>query len=786
MKRVVSLLLANLIIIGSFTVVSADVPAWQTAIKKIITDSSGSNFMLMDVSEDGIPELFCPGGNGVVSYYYDGGTMVQAASDATIPYEFVKNVARVRDTETNKLFYMGQVMYKGKIVTYKMSFLNCAPVLEVISEESNKTGAGQFKGSSDSFVSYDDVKEKVMEYLDGFTKEHLVKAAMDLNEARRYGKRRTVERLFGRYTVFSEFSDDGAMFSANQREKIKKNVGKGDFLGFDRITVLGDDVIFVEYFVNNTSKNKQLLSYEKKYSLVSGNFDVITTYENEQEIDPDYLWSLVSPDARPSNFNPEYEKTNGFRGIDDYVTYFSSLFSGTEEINENGKKEIANFMEYAVNRCSRTEIKAINNVLTIKGSDVSIISQNAVNSMGQLVSVCKSKGIDQIRTAKTVPELVCKGLDSGKPIRVEFEEGVSSGIGQASGIRIMLDDSHGIYVNGAELSVLERDYDVFAVEFTKNEEDYSIVFTDKTNQVIPAISMPVWFVVPAISDYSSVVSSFDGGTENRGGQFDERFNHIEFSAVRSGNYQVVEEDITINDIDSVSFTANQAIRFLVSKGVLEVDRNNRFHPDENMNRYDFTKALVSMFYVTNYDAKSSYEDVPKENRYYPYVATAEAMDMSRPLENGMFGGKEAVTNEYMLLMCGKVLAEKKGYKFPDNYVEYLTFLDKSDISASAMPYIAVAVQCGLAENSGEFLPYEAVTREKGAQILYKTFTLLYDTSPVTTSFSAVVEENTDARILKDLTPLQRGIVCVLFTAVMLFGFWALSKKRKPYKKENEE
>lgn len=780
MKKVISLLLAALILYTSLTIVSADNSPWQKAIENVILNSSGNNFMLLDVSDDGIPELFCPGSNGVRSYYYDGNTMVQASSDATIPYEFVKQLVSLRDIKTNHQHYMGQAMHAGKLVTYKMSFLNCSPILEVIAEEIPKTGAGEFKGEGNEFSSYDDVADKVNEYLDGFTKDYLKRAVMTLDEVRQYGKRQTVARLFERYNIFTEFPDDTAIFTAGQREKIKKSVGNGKFLSFDKISVLNDDVIFTEYYINN-SKNKDFaFDYDKKYSLVAKNFDVINTYNTEQELDAEYLWSLVSPDAKPPNIKPDYEKTANFRGIDDYVTYFSSLLPNDEEINENGKKEIASFMEYAVNRCSRTEIKANENVLRIKASDVSIISQNAFNSMGQFQSVCKSKGVEQIRTARTIPELVCQNIDFKKPIRCEFENGISAGLKQASGIKIMLRESIGIYINTAELSVLESDREVFAVEITKNKNDYSIVFTDKTNESITDIPVPVWFIVPAASNYSSVVSSYDGGTESRGGQYDEHYKTIEFSAIRSGNYQVVEEDITINDIDSVAFSANQAIRFLVSKGILEVDRSKNFYPDNDMSRYDFTKALVNMFYTTDDSAVCSYPDVSTKNRYYPYIATAEKMGMSKPLTDDVFSGNDAVTNEYMLLICGKVLAEKKGYKFPDNYVEYLAFTDKTEISAAAMPYVAVAVQCGLVENNGKFAPESFVTREKCAQILYKTFTLLYDTSPVTTSFVTLVEDKDNVRTLKDLTPAQRGVICVLVTGLLIFGFWALSKKRKPY------
>lgn len=777
MKKIVSLILISLIIFSAMPQAFAQNTSWQEKLEKTVLDSKQSNFLLMDVSGDGIPEAFCPYGEGVSVYHYNGSNAVLAAKDAAIPFDFVKKLIRMRNKATDEAFYFGQTMHMGKNVTYKMSFVNCAPVLEIISRENPSSGDGTFKGSGATLEPCEDVSLALSRYLEGFSGEHFITASMNRSEMQLYTRKNAVKKLFERYSILASFSDDGVLFSSKQREEIKVAVGKGQFLSFDKISVLNDDVIFVEYYANNTS-GENIFSYSKRYALVSGSFELIESYSEERELDPEFLKTLFSPDKTASNFNPQYDKTASFRGIDDYVNYFSSLLSEDVQFNENAKKEIASFMEYAVNKCSRAEVKGKANVFTVKKGDVAIIAQNAVNSMGQLTSVCESKGIKQLRTAKTVPELVCVGLDFEKPVRIEFDAGVSESIGQASGIKIVLGGGICVYINAAELSVLESEIEVFAIEFTKNENDYSIVFTDKNNEDIPAILMPVWFSVPAKSNYSSVLASFDGGTENRGGQFDSRFDTIEFSAVRSGNYQVVEEDITINDIDSVSFSANQAIRFLVSKGILDVDKKNNFSPKKEMSRYDFTEALVRMFYSVDETAACTYSDVDEKSEYYPFVATAEKMGITRPQKDNEFAGSDAVTNEYMMFLCGKILAEKKGYKFPENYVEYLAFSDKTEITATAMPYIAVAVQCGLTENRGEFSPDDFVTKEEGAQVLYKTFTLLYDTSPVTTSFSAVVEQDSNTIELHDLTPIERAIVCFVLTAILILGFYILYKTRK--------
>jgi len=775
LKKIVSLLLVSLIMISLSPAAFAKNDAWEEAYNKVILNSSFTGYVLFDASGDGVPELFCNGNGKVLSYYYKDGGAVKASENSDVPFDFFENLTYAREEETNTLYFMGQATYLNKIMTYKMSFPQYIPMLEIIAEEDIKTGSGVFKGEKNTFSDSPDVETQVLEYLQGYTKEYLMKSILSSNEIYQFSRRIAARKFLSRYRVLSSFSDDSMLFSSNQREQIKKSVGMGKFLSFDRISVLSDDYIFIEFYVNNTSNHEYAFNYDKRYALVSGDYKLIQTYRRERDIAPDYLESLISAENSASNFNPDYEKTNSFRGIDDYVTYFSSILSS--DVNEKGKKEIVSFMEYAANRCSRTEIKATNNTLSVKKDTVSFVSQSAVNCMGQLESVCTSKNISQIRIPKTVPELVCSGVDITKPVRIEFETGVSKSLNQASGIRIMFDETHGIYVNTAELIVLEKEIDIFSIEFTKNKNDYSIVFTGKNNVGLTSVPMPVWFILPSRSNYASVLVSYEGGTENRGGQFDKKRGTIEFSVTHSGNYEVVEDDITINDIDSVSFSANEAIRFLVSKGILEVDRNKHFYPEASFSKYEFTKALVKMFYAENDKAKCSYPDIEKGSKYYKYVATAEELGLAYSEDDGNFNPNKAVTNEYITSICAKVLTEKKGYNFPVNYDEYISFSDKYEISEDKMPYIAVAIQCGLLQGGGAFLPKEEVTKEKGAEILYKAFMLLYDTSPVTTSFSAMGNEQNQKTEIHDLTPLARLGLCIMVTLLLVGAFFIIYKRK---------
>lgn len=778
MKKIISLILTIFIIFSLIPAVYAAEAPWEAEYRRVINASNAAGFVLMDVTGDGVPELFSDNHGKVFSFYYKDGTAIKASENRDVPFVFFKNLKYLENTETGQFFYMGQATHGELLYTYKMSFPANVPMLEVVAQENLATGAGNFKGDAEVFSNVAEVSSLVSEYLHKFATSYLGVVNITSDEIHSFGKNGALTRAFSRYKIFSELADNTRNFSANQREKIKKSVALGNFSEFAKISVLSDNAVFVEFFVNDTQNEKMEFSYAKRWAILDADLAQVKYFSTERDLNTDEISSLIAAENIPSNVNPDYERCASFRGIDDYVNYLSSLISGADAVNENGKKTVAQFMEYAVNKCSRAAIKANNNTLTLTKGTVSIISENAAMCMGQLVSVCNSKNLSQIRTARTIPELVCKGVDFTKPVRIEFEEGLCHALSSVSGLRIMLDNDHGIYLNTAELAMLEESADTFCIEYTQNTEDYSIVFTDRNNAPVDTILAPVWFIVPAKDVYSSVIASYEGATDNRGGQFDEAKGTIEFSALRTGNYQVVEKDITINDADDMSLTRSEAIRFLVSKGVFTLDKRKNFYPQSKLTKYDFTMALVKMFYQLTEDAQVSYPDVAEGSKYYTYVATAESQGLTKADEKGNFSGNAVVTKEHLLALCGKVLADKKGYQYPDKYLEYLQFTDKGEITTDALGYISIAVQCGLTDNGGEFTPDGAVTREEGAEILYKTYMLLYDASAVTTSLSSTLATPHIPKQMNDLGALSRALMCLGVTVVFLAGIILVGRIKK--------
>ena len=795
MKKLIAAFLPVLILLSfPVGVFSENKQPWEAEYARIIsqhTTKSQTKYILADLDYDGTPELIAGDETFVSAYTFQNDSVIKTTDNKNIPVQYFENLKTAQNSLTNLTEFMGQIADGSDILTYKMSFSGGVPRVDVVAiEHSDRTGT--FKGSGETPQSVPDCTSLVADYLTGFTLKPFtlcVLSAKEIDAAA--SKTKAIESYFKRYQFLSNLSDDTSDLSKQQRDAMKNAVGDGLFYSFDKISRLSGSDVFVQFYINDVSQASFVFPYAKQYAVVtnadtaSGGPGAAVIYGHESELDTDYLLGLKTQENEASNVFIDYAKTMSFRGIDDYVNYLSAVLSSSgKTANENGKKAISDYMEHAVNRSSRTEIRAKNNTLTVNDYGASFIAENAADCMERLLKLCDTQGFSQIKKARTIPELVCSGIDLSQPVRIEYEKGVAQKLAGVSGIRLMLSDNLGIYITTSDLAILESSFDLFCIEFKKNGDVFSVVFTDKNNQAIDYISAPVWFIVPAESEYSTVMASFKGGTDNWGGQFDPKNKTIEFSTNYSGDYDIVENDITINDIGSLPSGTKEAIRVLVSKGFFTLDKHNNFKPEETLSRYDFTAALVKMFYATNVDAKSSFSDVPENSEFYRYVASAEEQNIAAGYADGTFRGSEPASKEQVVTFCGRTLTEKKGYAYPENDEAYLNFTDANQISQWARPDIAVAAQCGLMNNVGAFSPSGAVTRAEGAEILYKTFMLLYDVSPVTTVSSLQSGADSTASNAQETFDFEfRAALCILATILLLFISYILVKisKRKKSK-----
>lgn len=792
MKRYISFFICFMLLCVYPFSVSAEPLAWEEAYAKVMQQTkltSDTKFVLADMNFDHTPELIAGNSTSVSLYTFANNSVTKTAQVDNIPIDYFTQLKLMQHTGTYAKDFLGQVATGKRISTYKMYVTDGKPTVKVLATE-NRDGTGTFQGDGDVSEIVYNSSERISKYLVEYRALPFTLCVATAKEVRKaQHMKAAAENFFARYIFLDSLSDDTTAFTSKERNSIKDTVGKGKFASFEKISLVKNNDLFIQFYVNDEEMSRFTFPYHKQYALISRTetgFSVKTIYQQESELLKENISALVSEENQASNVHISYEQAAGFRGVDDHINYLSSLLSSVKTPNENGKKAISEYIEYAVNRCSRTMLRAKNNTITVNSRSVSFIAEFASSSLAQMEALCKSQNFVLNRNPRALPEVICSGIDYQKPIRMEFEAGLSGKLAGAAGIRLMLSDTHGVYVSAADLATLEKNGYTLHMEITQKEDAFSVVFTDKNNQPIHHIAAPVWFIMPAASEYATVMASFQGGTDNWGGQYDTNNKRIEFSTAYSGDYQIVENDITINDINEFPAETKDAIRFLVSKGIFTLDKNQNFKPQASLTRYDFTTALVKMFYSMQVDATTSFTDIPEDSDFYRYIASAEAQGLTVGYTGNSFDGNKAVSKEQVVALCGKTLAKKKDYSYPEDTKALLQFNDVNNISDWAIPEIAVALQGNLIENEGSFKPDSSLSRSEGATLLYKTFMLLYDVSPVTTvpSLETEVPEDTtqtESSLAENLE--LRAAMFILGSIVFVFIVYLLIKLIKYRKKK---
>lgn len=432
-----------------------------------------------------------------------------------------------------------------------------------------------------------------------------------------------------------------------------------------------------------------------------------------------------------SNITVDYQVTADFENVSDYTTYLKDIISAADSrVNDAGKSELAAYIENAVSRLSKNTVKAKNNNITINGGVVKKGIRAADKAMAELETSLKNGNVTLNKNINIIIRIDGTNLNLDEPMQITFDESIVKQLGNTNGIILLLgDNQHGIKLYADSLRTLIGQHGALRIQLEKAGAGiYIITFADSSGATIEKLDAPVAFLLPAESELSTVLASYIGGSDNWGGQYDKSNEAIEFSTKFSGQYEVLENEMLISDIDSLPERQQQAIRFMISKGYF-VMNGDRFEPDKSLTRYDFTQALVGMFFALDRDLKTSFNDVPEENSYYDYVASAEKDSIVEGYDDQTFKGDLNISKEQVIALCARTLAEKKGYTYPENPDEYLTYTDKEEISEWAKADIALAVREGLVPGTGSLSPKEDINRAESAEMLYKLFMLLYETAP---------------------------------------------------------
>ena len=320
-----------------------------------------------------------------------------------------------------------------------------------------------------------------------------------------------------------------------------------------------------------------------------------------------------------------------------------------------------------------------------------------------------------------------KDMTTGEPIQITLREDLLSTL-QGASLQIILEDGvHGFELTSDNLdSILTNHGEVTIQMELQNEDSYVLNFVDSDGMVIDQISAPISVSLPTNNQFSTIIANLKDGDDNWGGQFDSINQTIGFDTPYSGKYMIVDNSTTINDITD---TYSDEIAFMVSKGFFTVDEDGNFYPDNELKRYDFTKAIVRMFFALDRELNTSFTDVPTDSPYYDFVASAEQDSIIEGFDDGTFQGEMPLTTEQVLALVARTLSEKKSYLYPSDFAEQLSRIYGAENSSDwAQSQLSLAIREGVVLSSESLDPLGNINIEDAAVYLYRLFMLLEEVS----------------------------------------------------------
>lgn len=554
----------------------------------------------------------------------------------------------------------------------------------------------------------------------------------------------------GRYT-YPDMTDDTALVEAITKALASQLNGK--IIG---VYKLYDGLYYVIIDVGGSESGAVVQSIkvngEPSYKLVASHKAAVP----QKELIP-YINDYLSR----SNVTIDYGKTAAFKTSRDYTGYLKDVLHNVEGSfpNDAAKGDLAAYIENSISEISTAPIKCRRNKITVRAKDVAGSIERARTARDEFSAVLEENGATLNKEITIIVRIVGSKIDMGKPLQVTLDPSLAESLQGATLHLLLGDGTHALRITEADLEALLARYGTLVVQIQLSEDGkYTINFLDESGAVLERIDAPITVFLPTASPYSTVFASYKGGSDNWGGQYDEANHTISFSTVFSGVYEIMENTRQITDIGELSEEAAAAIKFMVSKGYFALDESGAFYPDSELTRYDFTAALVGMFFALDRELKTSFPDVPENSDYYAYVASAEADDIVKGFDDGSFGGDKNITCEQVLALAARTLADKKGYSYPDNPLDYLSFDGGEAVSKWAVEAVALAVREGIVAQGESLAPVDDISRSDAALYLYRLFMLLYEVSPV-----AITVDNASAG--GDLTvPISVGAGALLLLA----------------------
>lgn len=256
----------------------------------------------------------------------------------------------------------------------------------------------------------------------------------------------------------------------------------------------------------------------------------------------------------------------------------------------------------------------------------------------------------------------------------------------------------------------------------KNQQDVYIALANKKD----------FKTVDDIKDYFNTLVSGNGGTISDGSTNGSSNGGSSGKSIPVKIQPNTEDNATgtnsyFNDLGTVEWAVS-AINSLYEKGIILGVGDKMFEPDSFVTREEFLKMTVNAFNIkkgSDIDAINKFEDVNKDEWYFPYIDIAVSEGIVNGVANARFGIGEKITRQDMCVMVYRCIKEKgMSIKTSDNAENFVDFDKCLDYSKEAVKALSANnIINGVGENT--FAPDGFATRAMAAVIIDRALSKTY-------------------------------------------------------------
>ncbi|HEY9062777.1 MAG TPA: S-layer homology domain-containing protein [Pseudobacteroides sp.] len=416
----------------------------------------------------------------------------------------------------------------------------------------------------------------------------------------------------------------------------------------------------------------------------------------------------------------------------DEVSKIVDQYKATSDTYNDMNEVLIRKAEKTIEDISLRRVKSVNSSVDINKVFILPQSQKAKEAKNDVEKILKPYIDEDIRDIRTRINILVEGTH--KELSLNFNKDIVNVMKEKVDVKVSTNLGNVILYNENADTQLKNGLTISLAESKKTSPDIknikstrvSMNFANPGIGILKKLSKKLGYELPYGSgnpEYSAIMHESDGNVYNMGGHEDLDYKILRVSTASAGDYFIVEDKKSFEDIGKESSEMKKAVEALASKGIISGRSQNSFDPHASISRSEFTSLIIKGLNLNDDNAASDFKDVLKTAWYYNVVSIACAEGIIAGYEDKTFRGSKVINKQEIVKICAATLNERIGYYYPKNLDKYLNFVDKQSIPQWAKKFVALGNREGIIvkKPDNSFKGTSSCTRGDAAIILYRLY-----------------------------------------------------------------